>query len=89
MMYGDAWKYGIYLNVLNSTFDYAFLKSRNISQVSIRVSKNGKPLDISMKGFLGEKIIYLILILVNYNYEMSKKGSRSPDIKLRFLRYVN
>ena len=29
---------------------------------------------INLKGFLDEKIVYPILILVNYNYEMSKKG---------------
>ena len=28
----------------------------------------------TLKGFLDEKIVYPILILVNYNYEMNKKG---------------
>ena len=27
-----------------------------------------------LKGFLDEKIVHPFLILVNYNYEMSKKG---------------
>ena len=28
----------------------------------------------TLKGFLDEKIVYPILILVNYNYELNKKG---------------
>ena len=48
-----------------------------------------------LKCHWDEKIVYLILIFVNYNYEMSKKGVLSfsisnlvPEI-FRFLTYVN
>ena len=48
-----------------------------------------------LKGFLDEITVYPILILVNYNYEMSKKGVLSFSISylvleiFRFLTYVN
>ena len=55
-----------------------------------------KTVSCLLKGFLDyEKIVYPILILVNYNYEMSKKGVLGFSISylvleiFRFLIYVN
>ena len=48
-----------------------------------------------LKGFLNEKIVFPILILVSYNYEMIKKGVLGFSISylvleiFRFLTYVN
>ena len=48
-----------------------------------------------LKGFLNENIVYPILILLNYNYEMSKEGVLGFSISylvleiFKFLTYLN
>ena len=54
-----------------------------------------KPVKHDLKCYCTEKIVYKILILVNYNYEMSKNGILGFSISylvlkiFRFLIYLN